>query len=43
MLVCGCVNPPPITDPDYRGIYFTSADDMQAKARGMEWVLCILT
>ena len=35
MLVCGCVNPPPITDPDYRGIYFTGADDLAAKAAAL--------
>lgn len=32
MLVCGCINPPPVDDPDYRGIYFNSKDIMSATA-----------
>ena len=32
MLVCGCINPPPIEDPDYRGIYFNKNDNMAEKA-----------
>ena len=35
MLVCGCVSPPPQTDPNYKGIYFHVCDDMPAKAKGM--------
>ena len=35
MLVCGCVNPPAITDPNYPGIFFTTQDDLPQKARSM--------
>lgn len=35
MLVCGKVNPPPITDADYCGVYFSSKDDVQGKARAL--------
>jgi hypothetical protein len=36
MLVCGCINPPPVTDPDYEGVYFSLKDDMQAQAASMK-------
>lgn len=32
MLVCGCINPPPVDDPEYRGIYFNTNDNMKATA-----------
>jgi hypothetical protein len=32
MLVCGCINPPPVDDPEYRGVYFSSNDNMKATA-----------
>jgi hypothetical protein len=32
MLVCGCINPPPIEDPDYRGVYFSANDNMKTTA-----------
>jgi hypothetical protein len=32
MLVCGCVNPPPVDDPEYRGVYFNTNDNMTAAA-----------
>jgi hypothetical protein len=32
MLVCGCINPPPVEDPDYKGIYFNVNDNMKATA-----------
>ena len=35
MLLCGCINPPPITDPEYEGVYFSVKDDMKAKAASM--------
>lgn len=35
MLLCGRVNPPAITDPQYRGVFFTSKDDLEGKAKGM--------
>lgn len=36
MLVCGVVNPPPETDPEYHGVYFNTRDDMEGKARGLK-------
>ena len=35
MLICGRCNPPPVDDPNYRGPYFDSKDDMQAHASSM--------
>jgi hypothetical protein len=35
MLVCGCINPPPVEDPDYRGVYFNKNDNMSEKAAGL--------
>ena len=35
MLVCGCINPPPVTDPDYEGVYFSTKDNMKAQAASM--------
>ena len=35
MLFCGCINPPPITDPDYSGVYFSEKDDMRGQAAKM--------
>ncbi len=32
MLVCGCINPPPVDEPDYRGVYFNKDDNMSEKA-----------
>jgi hypothetical protein len=32
MLICGCINPPPVSDPDYEGVYFSVKDDMKAQA-----------
>lgn len=36
MLVCGCINPPPVTDPEYEGVYFSVQDDMRACAATMK-------
>ncbi len=35
MLVCGCINPPPVTDPEYSGVFFSVKDDMPAQAASM--------
>jgi len=35
MLFCGCINPPPITDPNYDGVYFSVKDDMKSQAASM--------
>jgi hypothetical protein len=35
MLVCGEVNPPPVSTPGYGGILFTAADDLPGKARAL--------
>ena len=35
MLFCGCINPPPVTDPNYDGVYFSVKDDMKAQAASM--------
>ena len=35
MLICGCINPPPVSDPEYEGVYFSLKDDMQAQAASM--------
>ena len=32
MLFCGCIKPPPVTDPEYSGVYFSVNDDMTAHA-----------
>lgn len=32
MLVCGCINPPPVDEADYRGVYFNANDIMSATA-----------
>jgi hypothetical protein len=32
MLVCGCINPPPVDDPNYKGIYFNKDDNMTKTA-----------
>ncbi len=32
MLVCGCINPPPVDDPEYKGVYFNTNDNMFALA-----------
>jgi len=32
MLLCGCINPPPVSDPEYEGVYFSVKDDMAAQA-----------
>jgi hypothetical protein len=36
MLVCGCINPPPVCDPDYEGVYFSLKDDMPSQAATMK-------
>ena len=36
MLVCGQVNPPPVSSVGYSGVFFSEKDDMQAKARGLK-------
>jgi hypothetical protein len=33
MLICGQVNPAPIQDSDYHGVYFASRDDLEGKTR----------
>ena len=35
MLVAGIVNPPPVADPSYAGVYFAERDDMPAQARAL--------
>jgi len=35
MLICGKINPPPIADDDYCGVYFSSKDNVQAKAHAL--------
>jgi hypothetical protein len=35
MLICGRCNPPPENDPNYRGVYFASSDDLPAHAASM--------
>jgi hypothetical protein len=35
MLIAGIVNPPPITDPAYTGVYLSEKDDMPAQARAL--------
>ena len=35
MLIAGIVNPPPITDPAYAGVYLSERDDMPAQARAL--------
>jgi hypothetical protein len=36
MLVCGCINPPPVCDPEYEGVYFSVKDNMSAQAATMK-------
>jgi hypothetical protein len=36
MLICGQVNPAPIQDDDYRGVYFAARDDLEGKARRLQ-------
>ena len=33
MLICGQVNPAPIQDDDYRGVYFAARDDLEGKTQ----------
>lgn len=35
MLICGRCNPPPESDPNYRGVYFADRDDLPAHAAAM--------
>ena len=35
MLVCGQVNPPPVSSENYHGVYFSDKDNMEEKARGL--------
>jgi hypothetical protein len=35
MLVCGRVNPPPVSDEDYNGVYFSTKDNVQAKVQAL--------
>jgi hypothetical protein len=35
MLICGQVNPAPIQDTNYRGVYFAAGDDLEGKTRRM--------
>ena len=36
MLVCGQVNPPPVSSTGYSGVYFSEKDDMQGKAKALK-------
>ena len=36
MLVCGQVNPPPVSSENYSGVFFSEKDDMAAKARALK-------
>ena len=35
MLVCGQVNPPPVSSQGYSGVYFSEKDDMKGKAQAL--------
>jgi len=35
MLVCGRVNPPPVSSQGYTGVYFSEKDDMKGKAQAL--------
>ena len=35
MLIAGIVNPPPVSTPDYAGVYLCESDDMPDKARSL--------
>ena len=42
MLICGQVNPAPIQDKEYHGVYFSAKDDLDTKARRLSGTpLCI--
>lgn len=36
MLVCGQVNPPPVSSANYHGVFFSDKDDMESKAKGLK-------
>jgi hypothetical protein len=36
MLICGQVNPAPIQDEDYHGVYFAARDDLEGKTRRLQ-------
>ena len=36
MLVCGQVNPPPVSSQGYSGVFFSEKDDMQGKAMALK-------
>ena len=38
MLVCGQINPPPITAPEYVGMYFSTKDDLPAKVKSLSGI-----
>jgi phage head maturation protease len=36
MLVCGQVNPPPVSSENYHGVFFSDKDDLEGKAKGLK-------
>jgi hypothetical protein len=36
MLVCGEINPPPVSSDGYYGVYFSDKDDMSGKAKALK-------